>query len=38
MYVLRKINGVFLKRVNQSLSDLESERVGLLNTLVVGSR
>ena len=36
LYAFRKVNGVLLKKVNQSLSDLESERVGLLNTLVVG--
>ncbi|KAK8795351.1 hypothetical protein WA588_004197, partial [Blastocystis sp. NMH] len=34
LYAFRKVNGVLLKKVNQSLSDLESERVGLLNTLV----
>ena len=37
LYAFRKVNGVLLKKVNQSLSDLESERVGLLNTLVVGA-
>ena len=37
LYAFRKVNEVLLKKVNQTLSDLESERVGLLNTLVVGS-
>lgn len=35
-YNVRKVNALFMKKVDQSLSDLESERVGLLNTLVVG--